>query len=737
MADITQTETTQIEFLFESDGDSLGWIVRQVHIVERLNEPYRMLIELDNPNPDVDATELFGKNATIFILRAPLFRQIRGLIVRVEKGMSTDPRYSVCVLHVQPAFSMLRQRVNSRIFQFKSVPDILEKVIGERLADYERELDPSGLQASYKVREYTVQYQESDFDFVSRLMEQEGIAYRFTHAGEVETMALSDDNKSFDTLESTDGNVVNFVQDNISSNVLEPVSAFKLGKELSPTSVVMRDFDWTNPALAPQKTISEEDVTGREREIYEYQRGMTVTGYEEPQYKAHDFANQAQLRLEEHRIGAIMGRGESAVTGLAAGMIFELVNHADFTLNGEYAVVSVEHRAVRFDKGGGTGQGYSNRFTCMPADVLFRPPRRTPRPRVHGIQTAIVTGPSGEEIHTDVHGRIKVQFHWDRLGARDDHSSCWIRVMQPWGGSGWGFVFIPRMGMEVVVTFVDGDPDRPLVTGSVYNGDNPPPYTLPDEKTKSTLQTRSSLQSDGFNELRFEDMADEEEIYIRAQKDFNEHVLNDHSTQVDHDQTNTVDNDQTEHVKHDQTLTVDNDRTKTVKNDETSTIENNRTETVKKDETITIEGNREETVNKNEELTVKKDQTITIDGKRTETVKKDDKVTIKGKATYTIEKNHTTKVNKGKVVKVKSGYALTVDKGILAKAKKKIVLKAGDSSITLKSDGTIEIKGKTIKITGGKSKAELSDSETKFEAPKVDIKGDDGVKLDGAKVELK
>ena len=247
---------------------------------------------------------------------------------------------------------------------------------------------------------------------------------------------------------------------------------------------------------------------------------------------------------------------------------------------------------------------YSNTFHCIPAEVPFRPPRVTRKPHVQGVQTAIVVGPPGEEIYTDEHARVKVQFHWDRQGKNDDKSSCWIRVSQLWAGQGWGAVWLPRIGHEVIVDFIEGDPDRPIITGRVYHAQNVPPYPLPDEKTKSTIKSDSTIGGGGSNEIRFEDKKDAEEIYTHAQKDQNEVVENDMTTKVGRDQTITVGQDRTRTIDRDETIAVKGKRTETVDKDETVTVKGARTKKVNKDETVTIVLNRTTSVKQKEKLDV-------------------------------------------------------------------------------------------------------------------------------------
>ena len=352
---------------------------------------------------------------------------------------------------------------------------------------------------------------------------------------------------------------------------------------------------------------------------------------------------------------------------------------------------------------GTSGSNYSNMFTCLPNTVSFRPQRITPKALVQGLQTAVVVGPSGEEIYVDKYGRVKVQFFWDRLGKNDEKSSCWVRVAEQWAGKNWGFVAHPRIGQEVIVEFLEGDPDRPLITGRVYNAEQMPPYDLPAQMTQSGMKSRSTKGGGtaNFNEFRFEDKKGSEQIYLHAEKDQVIEVENDETHTVGHDRTKTIDNDETNHIKRDRTETVDRN--------ETITVKGNRTETVEKDESITIKGNRTENVSK--------DESITISGNRTETVSKDESVTIDGSQTLSISKDvsitisggRTATVSKDESVSIDGGQTISVGKALSITAADSITLTTGSASITMKKDGTITISGKDITINGsGKINAQAS-----------------------------
>ncbi|MCA9710957.1 MAG: type VI secretion system tip protein VgrG, partial [Myxococcales bacterium] len=452
---------------------------------------------------------------------------------------------------VMPALWLCSLSIDSRVFQERSVPQILQEVLEPRLAAHGRtlRLDLSG---SYEPRDYCVQYRESDLDFATRLMEEEGIALRFDHAGEEEheVLVLVDDNGSYPGVTTLDGlTEIPIIVDRSDNVDLESLQSFELRRRVHGTSVVRLDYDLQQPLDPIVHEATGADDRGLDRPHYQHMGRRFVLD------DGQDLATREQQR---HRVGGWVARGRSNVTGLHPGGVFEVFDHGHDAFNRKYLVTRVIHRGEQpEDPADARGPQYDNAYECIPHDVAYRPLHRTPRPRVEGPQTATVTGPSGEEIHTDELGRIKVFMHWDRLGARDDTSSCWVRVAQTWAGPSWGSMFIPRIGMEVLVEFLEGNPDRPLVTGCVYNGQNPPPYTLPDDKTKSTLKSNSSPGGDGYNELRFEDAAGAEEIWIHAQKDLNVKVL--------HNEDTTIDLHQTLQVGGNQTVTIDGNQIITVK----------------------------------------------------------------------------------------------------------------------------------------------------------------------------
>ena len=633
--------------------------VSSLTVQEGLNTPYQVEVEVELDDPDADVTEMLGKNVLVTLERLPLSRRFTGLVAEVWEGTVEEGKTRV-QMRVVPALWSLHFRRNTRMFQEKTVPEILEDVLTTALSEYDREIEVD-LTATYPTREYCIQYQETDLAFCHRLMEEEGISYCFDHEGDVEKMILRDANASFPEAPSVGMPVFLQPQDAITRD-FEAIQLFRRDHRDTTTALALRDWDWTAGGdMIVEEAADGEDANGRIREKYEHgeARSLTISSYDAGvrRYQAQDGAAQASVRQEAVLSLGITGRGVGRVIGFAPGTTFELVNHPQLGHDGEYLVTRVVHRKKRFSMGTEeNAEDYYNEFTCIPLSVPYRPQRRTPKPRIDGIQTALVTGPAGEEIHVDEHGRIKVQFYWDRENPADETSSCWVRCEQDWGGAGWGWWWVPRIGMEVVVHFIDGDPDRPVVTGCVYNAANQLPYPQPDEKTKSTIKSNSSIGGGGFNEFRYEDKAGSEEIYTHAQKDYDEVVENDHNTLVHHDQTNEVDNDQTQTIHNNQTERVDVDQTMSVGANRTVHVEANFDETVDGTETRHVIGDVSETFDANE--------TRTVTGDVTEDIGADETRTVGGSQTEEIGADHTQSIDGSSTVTIGAALTETVTGGI-------------------------------------------------------------------------
>ena len=655
---------------------SAPWEPTGLMLTEQFNEPYDMRVELRSYDLAAEPSQMLGLSVSLVIERGSLAHEFSGIIERVEEG-ATSEHDLFCTITVVPALRALAHRRNSRIFQDMSIPDILEQVLSEGLAPYQREAKLE-LTGSYAPQEYTVQYRETDFDFVHRLMEEYGINYHFKSQDGLETMVLSDSSSGYEelvTLGNQDGYLPMRMRGG-TPEMTEDARGFRRESKLRPTVARTVVFDWLSPdsLQASESDASTELDTPNgailepEREDFDHDQPTMTYGYRSAGLDMAEVDAQVALRRTHHQRDAVRCWGVSVATQMSVGTKFELLDHSQADLLGRYHVVSVTHLAGTFAGSELADETYVNKFLCVPEAVEWRPARQRRSPRIPGMQTATVVGPAGEEIHTDEHGRIKVQFHWDREGASDENSSCFMRVVQPWAGNGWGFVFLPRIGMEVAVTFIDGDPDRPVVTGCLYNGANATPYALPDDKTKSTIKSASSPGGGGFNELRFEDSAGAEEIYIHAQKDFNEEVLNDHNTTVGNNQTNTVEVDQEQTIHGNQTEIVDGNQDITVNTDQIIHVVGSVTETIDSGETRTITAGVTEDITGGETRTITGDQSETITGSVTRTISADVTETITGGVTQTITGAVTQTITGGQTVTTPATYTLTAAGGVTINA---------------------------------------------------------------------
>jgi type VI secretion system secreted protein VgrG len=693
----------QVIVRFEPSADIEGdWQVSGLLIRQQFNEPGKATIELHSQDLMAEPSLMLGTSATIMIERAGVVREFSGIVERVEDGVSSQHEL-VTTLTLVPALVALRHRTNSRIFQEMTIPEILEKVLSEGLGAYEREVDVGYLSGTYPAQEYTVQYQETDFDFVHRLMEEHGINYHFVSQDGKEVMTLHDSDSIYADLVSlgnSDG-ALPIVMRGDSAGLTEELSEFRRFSKLRSTVARTKVFNWLTPASPYEAENSDaaELVTPNgasldpEREDYVHDEPSSLSSYRTAGLMPADVDQDIKLRRTVHQRDAIRCVGVSTAIGMAPAVRFELVDHPQPDLADQYVVVAVEHTFGTYGLG---GTGYANSIECIPSAIEWRPERRRKRPRMPSLQTATVVGPAGEEIHTDEHGRIKVQFHWDREGKNDENSSCFVRVIQPWAGNGWGFVFLPRIGMEVAVNFIDGDPDRPMVSGCVYNGENVPPYALPGEKTKSTVKSNSSPGGNGFNELRFEDAAGSEEIFIHAQKDFNEVVLNDHNTTVGNNQTNNVDVDQTQTVHGNQTETIDGNQEMTVNGTRTVHVVGAFDETLDATETRNVTGDVTETFSANETRTISGSQTETITGSVTRTISGSQTDTISGSLTETITGGITTTTPGNLAVTAAGGINMTTAGAMLVTA-------AGGFTV-LAPGGTKTVDGEFWQYGGGQIK---------------------------------
>jgi type VI secretion system secreted protein VgrG len=489
---------------------------------EGISQPYRFAVDVVSRNPDLDFEALLQQPAFL-CLDLSTQRGIQGLVQRIEQtdGGEKLHRYR---LDLGPQLLRLALRRNCRIFQKRAVPQILEILLDEH--GIQGDARRFTLSSVYPAREYCVQYGESDLEFLQRLCGEEGLHYHFEYSADAHCLVFGDDQTSLPRLDQP----IAFQPGSGQAGEVPTLQRFAVRLEARTEAVTRRDHDFQQPRLALESTACLDTSGVLEDYVFPGQFSDRARGRQ-----------LAQRALEAHRHDWMLAEGESDQPLLAGGHFLDVRKHPRSDWNQLWLLTEVCHEGRQpqvleaYGEAGGETQGYRNRFKATPWDTPFRPPALA-RPRLLGTQSAVVCGPAGDEIHCDALGRIKVQFHWDREGQKDEHSSCWLRVASGWAGNQYGAQLLPRVGMTVLVSFLDGDPDQPLVTGCLYHAENPPPYALPEHKTRSVFRSQSTPDGEGFNELRIDDRKDAEQIYLHAQRDWEQHIGHDLQLQVDHEQ---------------------------------------------------------------------------------------------------------------------------------------------------------------------------------------------------------
>jgi type VI secretion system secreted protein VgrG len=646
--------------------------------IEQVSQPFHCEISLLSDSGDLDPDRILGKPLVVSLATTgekPL-RYFHGLVAEFEQVGYNERMHEYRAV-TRPWFWFLTRMADCRIFQNQSAPEIFKEVC-EKAGFKDLELKVG----SHPKREYCVQYRETDFNFLSRLLEHEGIFYYFEHSENKHVMVLTDDVGNCQSLEDYDAVPFYPATTADALRVRDHLQSWSFQKSFQPGSFAARDYDFERPSPIPAGTASISrpyDVSAYE--VYDYPAEADEATSGDSEITSSGVDRIAKLRVQELQVPQMLARGSGDAAGLAAGHVFKLTGHPRSSLEIQYLITStsIDLSAPAYHAGGGSGATeFSIALEGVDAREPYRPARLTPKPMIHGTQTAVVVGPKGEEIYTDQFGRVKVQFPWDRYGKLDDKSSCFVRVGQIWAGKSWGGIYIPRIGQEVIVSFLEGDPDRPIVIGSVYNGANKPPYTLPDNKTRSGIKSRSSLDgtADNFNELRFEDKKGSELVLLHAEKDQNIEVENDESHSVGHD------------------------RTKSVKNNESSSIGKDRTESVGGNENITVSKDRTENVSGNESIEIGKDYSQGIDGGRTLSVGKDETISVSGGRTDQVDKSEQVSIGKDRSHSIGNNDTLSVGKKLAVDAGEEVEIVTGSASISMKQDGTITVKGNNITFSG-------------------------------------
>ena len=566
----------------------------------RISE-YHLDLLSDNGEIDVDA--ILGKNVTIKLaLPDDSTRYFNGFVTRFSQG-EMHGRYYQYTATVHPWLWYLTRTADCRIFQEMTVPDILKKVFADHpMADFKLELT-----SSYRKWTYCVQYRETDFNFVSRLMEHEGIYYYFRHTDGHNTLVVTDSCSKHTPAAGYEE--IQFIPpERLVKPELEHIGSWQFSREIQPGVYVHKDYDLERPSvdLKTQKVLARK-YSPSNYEVFDYPGTYMQKG---------DGEQYAGVRIDEFGTQFEVVDGMSNARGMTVGALFTLDAHPRADQNREHLVIAAHYDLVFSDyeaapEGGGTS--YQCRFSAMSTQQQFRPRRATPKPFVQGPQTAMVVGPAGDEIYTDQFGRVKVQFHWDRLGKKDENSSCWIRVSHPWAGKGWGAVSTPRIGQEVIVDFLEGDPDQPIVTGRVYNAECQPPFGFPAGAVLSGIKSNTHKGS-GFNELSMDDTAGKERVFVHGQYNMDTVVEHDQTSTIHNNRTDRVDVDDSESIGNNQKWDVGVNRDATIGSNETLKVGANRTRNVGSNETVSVGANQSVSVGGNQSVSVSgsKAETITI-----------------------------------------------------------------------------------------------------------------------------
>ena len=641
-----------------SAGDALRFM--SMAATEEMSRLFEYQIVGVSDNNALSADDFLGKPVAVSInLGDGATRWFNGLVTSfgIEGG---NLRHSSYRLTARPWLWLLTRSADVRIFQEKSALDIIKEVFAEYTGSVQDKTT-----GSYKPRTYCVQYRETDFNFVSRLMEEEGIFYWFDHSDSKHDLVLADDAGAHKAMPGFEKAPFRVDQQALGEQAV--ISEWRMRHEIQPGKVTLRDYDFEKPSsdLTADREGSGRTHAEAKHEVYDYPGRYTVKG---------DGADIAAIRLDEAsaRFGRFTGQGNTP--GLVVGGKFSLTDHPRADQNDAYVVLStqIDLKQADYFTGDETDTGFLCRFSVQRFDAPYRPARTTRKPAVAGPQTAVVVGTGDPgDIFTDKYGRVKVQFHWDRLGKKDNTSSCWMRVASPWAGNGFGMIALPRLGQEVVVDFLEGDPDQPLITGRVHNATQLPPYPLPDNASVSTVKSRSIKgATDAFNELRFEDKAGEEYVLFHAQKDRLEFVEETLRSLISKDEHRSVKKNRKEKVEGEYHLTV----TKGVKQ--------------KFDDKWSVETAKDMLLKSGAVFSLKTGKDITGESGAA--------ISLKSSTAMHLKIGTNLGADAGQNVHIKAGMNVVIEGGM------QISIKAGGSSIVLGPDG-VSITGAMVKINSGGS----------------------------------
>ena len=717
----------------KKDGPAALMLANRLDATEALSSDFHYSVEVLSNNASIALKDVQGKLVSIALVREDkTLRYFSGYVFEF-RHVKTDGAQATYAMVLLPWLAYLRLRQDNYLFHSKTLVEQTEAIFG----DYS--VRDAQLRINQGDAPYTdaCQYGESDYNYLHRRWEERGWYYWYEHTDSGHTLVLSDDSTQAPPIDGDSPKVP--YQREAGSNEDDGIGDWSPVRRLVPASVALASFDFKNPkpASALTSTKNQQGEVLRQ-EVYEYTGG-------------YGFANnaagdaQATLRMQEIEAGGKHFEAAGNDRSVQPGRWFHLSGHFDDSLGEdgkatEFFITQVRHSASNnYQLGGGSGGGqqtaqYSNRLTCIRKTIPWHPGRghNSTDPKIYGLQTALVVGPPGEEIHTDAYGRVRVQFHWDRVGGYDHKSSAWIRVATAWSGPNFGATSIPRIGTEVIVQFLDGNPDRPLITAMVPNAATMPPWELPANKTQSGILSRSTPGGaySNANAIRFEDKTGQEQLWLHAEKDQLTEVEHDEKKWVGNDRVKDIDRDETSHIKrdrtetvdHDEKITVHNDRTERVDHNEKVSIGDNRTEDVGKDETISIGDNqkisvgknRSESVGDNEDISIGSNRSVKVGGSKSETVAKTKTETVMLAKMLTVGGAYQTTVGAAMntTVGLMQAEQVGLSKTVMVGDKFTITvgsefrIEVGESVFLMKADGRIEIKGKEI-ITHGEKKVQL------------------------------
>lgn len=714
--------------------------IRKVTGYEGISALYEFTLVLSSQDANLSAHDIIGQSACVHLTinaaqdgkavfgKVDAIRHLHGLVTDFGYLHEDDDElgYHLYTCTLRPMLWQLGLCIDSRVFVQKSVLQIAEILLGEAGIDYKITCT-----ASYRSYGHSMQYQESSLDYLHRLFSNEGIYYYFEHSDNKHTLILTDNNASHPTIITS--KLPYHSKHSAGAPSIAYIDEWQETSHLTTSSVMVNDHNYNTASAKLNATTTTHSFNASATEHYDFYSNFKTGG---------DAAHYGQVKAESYTTKTQEVHAKGNALAIACGHLFSLTRHPRDEANSDYLITQVfyELQEAGYTTGDETSL-YRIRFHAIPKSHQYRAQTHNPNealnltPVIIDAQAAMVTGPAGEEVYTNEYGDIKLQFHWDRYGPNNEMSSDWVRVIQASAGMGFGSINTPRIGEEVLVHFIGGHPDRPIVIGRLYNSDNTPPWGFPAAAKQSGIKSKSfNSPLENFNEMMFDDTQGNELVNFQAQKDLTSLVKNDETRTVNHDRTTTIDNDET--------VTVHGNRTETVDKDETITIHQNRTETVDKDETITIHENRKERVDKDETISiggsrsevVEGDEKIDIQGSRDKIVQKNDTLTVKQNQKHTINKNKSLTVNKNSTETVKIAKSVTVgtvyatqvgtvmntavgmmqaeEIGMIKKTMvgksygiavgEQFQIKVGDSSLILNSDGSIVLQGKSILIQAEK-----------------------------------